>query len=153
MSAVSTVGDDVGLFELCNPHLLATDLLQVILELISKFELISKETAPPLASTANRTRRSSSPGQNPLISKVACNFLFFLFLIHYSFRPQRRKRRRGDSERLREADAVGILIEGNSEQQKSAEEKLKERLKAKFGDTHAREEGESSSKRPKITWP
>jgi len=74
---------------------------------------------------------------------------------HLSPRPQRRKRRRGESEKKGgdgEA-AVGILIEGNSEQQKSAEEKLKERLKAKFGDTHAREEGESSSKRPKITWP
>ena len=67
------------------------------------------------------------------------------------FRPQRRKRRRGESEK--KGGDIGILIEGNSEQQKSAEEKLKDRLKAKFGDTHAREEGESCSKRPKITWP
>ena len=72
------------------------------------------------------------------------------FLILCSSRPQRRKRRRGESER---GDEREILIEGNADEQKSAEEKLKERLKAKFGDTHAREEGESSSKRPKITWP
>ena len=71
-------------------------------------------------------------------------------LIHCSSRPQRRKRRRGESERDGERE---ILIEGNADEQKSAEEKLKERLKAKFGETHAREEGESSSKRPKITWP
>jgi len=69
---------------------------------------------------------------------------------HLSPRPQRRKRRRDESERRGERET---LIEGNSDQQKSAEEKLKERLKAKFGGTHAREEGESSSKRPKITWP
>merc|ERR1719234_2617270 len=69
---------------------------------------------------------------------------------HLSPRPQRRKRRRSESDRVGERE---ILIEGNADEQKSAEEKLKERLKAKFGDTHAREEGESSSKRPKITWP
>jgi len=69
---------------------------------------------------------------------------------HLSPRPQRRKRRSGESER---GDEKKILIEGNAAEQKSAEEKLKERLKAKFGETHAREEGESSSKRPKITWP
>ena len=69
-------------------------------------------------------------------------------------RPQRKKRRRGEIQRLeRDSACSGILIEGNAEQQKSAEEKLRERLKAKFGDTCTRAEGESSSKRSKISWP
>ena len=153
MSAVSTAGDEVGLFELCNPHLLATDLLQVTSW--AHFQIwahIQRDCSSPcIYGQQNAEKQFTWLGPTYLPGNLQLSF--FLFLIHCSFRPQRRKRRRGDSERLREADAVGILIEGNSEQQKSAEEKLKERLKAKFGDTHAREEGESSSKRPKITWP
>ena len=41
------------------------------------------------------------------------------------------------------------------EEQKSAEERLKERLKAKFGGQQkdGADHGESPSKRPKISWP
>ena len=68
-----------------------------------------------------------------------------------SFRPQRRKRKRGGCEA--ESDR-GVLIVGNTDDQKTAEEKLKERLKAKFGGgAHAREYGEPASKRAKISWP
>ena len=42
----------------------------------------------------------------------------------------------------------------STEGQKTAEEKLKARLKAKFGDSsNGKEDGESSAKRSKISWP
>ena len=41
MAAVSAAEGDVGLFELCNPHLLATDLLQVTSWSHFQFDLIS----------------------------------------------------------------------------------------------------------------
>ena len=42
----------------------------------------------------------------------------------------------------------------STEGQKTAEEKLKARLKAKYGDSsNGKEDGESSAKRSKISWP
>ena len=76
---VSSTGGDVGLFELCNPHLLATDLLQVISSGYFLWQLLvltsnqipsSAETSPPLASAPNRKGRSSSPGQVSPITQV-----------------------------------------------------------------------------------
>jgi len=111
---------DVGLFELCNPHLLSTDLLQRLL----------------LPLHLRPTERDEA------VHFARC---------HLSPRPQRRKRRRGGCEA---ESGRGVLIEGNTDEQKTAEEKLKERLKAKFGGgAHAREEGEPVSKRAKISWP
>ena len=54
-----------------------------------------------------------------------------------------------------EAKAAGVVEEDlSTEGQKTAEEKLKARLKAKFGDSSkGKEEGESPAKRSKISWP
>ena len=120
-------------------------------------QLPSEETSSPTTPEAYRTGRGCSLCKVPSVTKVWIFFNSAVLVFENQqlscsfFRPQRRKRRRGGCEA--EPDRA-VLIEGNTDEQKTAEEKLKERLKAKFGGGgHAREQGQPASKRAKISWP
>ena len=73
-----------------------------------------------------------------------------LDLVRSHVSPKDRRKRSSDTlENTCETNDMGV------EEQKSAEERLKERLKAKFGGQQkdGADNGESPSKRPKISWP
>ena len=130
--------------------------LVIIYEEKKTDQLPFEETSSPTTPEAYRTGRGCSLCKVPSVTKVwifsnSAVLVFKNQQLSCFFRPQRRKRRRGECET---ESGRRVLIEGNTDEQKTAEEKLKERLKAKFGGgVHAREEGQPASKRAKISWP
>ena len=185
----------VGLFELCNPHLLATDVLQVsniviaivsnvVIAIVSKVVSSSRAKyfmtvlfigwlvwviplgSPPFSSSFP-VLQSLLVVLKPRPPPTERGEMLELVRNHLSPKEQRKRNRQGDlkqsgkrgSDLLKRRD--GDLLEPTSDggvkdlsldDQKSAEEKLKERLKAKFSDRGG-DQQDSEAKRAKISWP